>query len=120
MFQPDLISTLFYIFLSMLLVCLNGFFVAAEFAIVKVRRTRLKELAGQGVAAARVSILMVDELDEYLSATQLGITIVSLGLGWIGEASFYNLFAIALPEQVSSHEARFHGVAIFVSFFIEF
>lgn len=97
---------------------LNGFFVAAEFAIVKVRRTRLQELEGQGVEAARVSIRMVDQMDEYLSATQLGITLVSLGLGWIGEESFYNLFAFIFPNVAKSNESQFHGIALAVSFFI--
>ncbi|MBC7465636.1 MAG: HlyC/CorC family transporter [Bdellovibrio sp.] len=116
--NPTLTITILYILLSLFLVALNGFFVAAEFAIVKVRRTRLKELEGQGVAAARVSILMVDELDEYLSATQLGITLVSLALGWVGEESFYNFFAILFSEQVKNNPAQFHGVALGISFFI--
>lgn len=115
---PNLTITLLYMLLSFVLVGLNGFFVAAEFAIVKVRRTRLKELEGQGVAEARVSILMVDQMDEYLSATQLGITLVSLGLGWVGEESFYNLFAILLPESVHQNPHNFHTIALAISFFI--
>ncbi len=115
---PNLTVTFLFILLSLLLVALNGFFVAAEFAIVKVRRTRLKELEGQGVAAARISILMVDQLDEYLSATQLGITLVSLGLGWVGEESFYNLFALSFPDLVTANPTEFHAVALGISFFI--
>ncbi len=115
---PNLTITLLFILLSFALVALNGFFVAAEFAIVKVRRTRLKELEGQGVVAARISILMVDELDEYLSATQLGITLVSLGLGWVGEESFYNLFVLMFPELVSANPNHFHAIALGISFFI--
>ncbi len=116
--DPNFTLTLIYIFVSLVLVGLNGFFVAAEFAIVKVRRTRLKELEGQGVAVARISILMVDELDEYLSATQLGITLVSLGLGWVGEASFYNLFVLTFPELVLHNPTQFHAIALGISFFI--
>lgn len=115
---PNLSITVLFIISSLVLVAINGFFVAAEFAIVKVRRTRLKELEGKGVVAARVSILMVDELDEYLSATQLGITLVSLGLGWVGEESFYNLFLILFPELSKQHPTEFHGVALVCSFFI--
>ncbi len=115
---PTFTITLFFILLSLTLVAINGFFVAAEFAIVKVRRTRLKELEGQGVAAARISILMVDELDQYLSATQLGITLVSLGLGWVGEESFYNLFVILLPDLVRQNPAQFHAITLTISFFI--
>ncbi len=116
--HPTLYVTTLFIALSLLLVALNGFFVAAEFAIVKVRRTRLKELEGKGVASARISILMVDELDEYLSATQLGITLVSLGLGWVGEESFYNLFVLTFPELVKANPTQFHAVALAISFFI--
>ncbi len=70
------------------LVALNGFFVATEFALVKVRPTRLDELARRGSAAAGRAKRMVEHLDEYLSATQLGITLASLALGWIGEPAF--------------------------------
>ena len=115
---PNLPSTLIYILLSLLLVLLNAFFVASEFAIVKVRRTRLEELAGQGVRAARISILCVDQLDEYLSATQLGITLVSLGLGWIGEAAFYNLFLILFPSIVASESGTPHLLTASLSFFL--
>src|SRR6266850_3554334 len=73
------------------LVALNGFFVATEFALVKVRPTRLDELARRGSAAARRAKRLVEHLDEYLSATQLGITLASLALGWIGEPAFAHL-----------------------------
>ena len=73
------------------LVALNGFFVATEFALVKVRPTRLDELARRGSGAARRTRRLVDRLDEYLSATQLGITLASLALGWIGEPAFAHL-----------------------------
>lgn len=67
------------------LVFLNGFFVAAEFAIVKVRKTQLVARAQRGEARAKRALLVVEHLDAYLSATQLGITLASLGLGWVGE-----------------------------------
>ncbi len=115
---PNFYHTLFYIGLSLVLVFLNGFFVAAEFAIVKVRRTRLKELEGKGIKAARVSILCVDQLDEHLSATQLGITLVSLGLGWVGEQSFYNILFLMFPEMALKYGTEFHAVSLTLSFFI--
>ncbi|MCM2278972.1 MAG: hemolysin family protein [Oligoflexia bacterium] len=115
---PGTVLTLFFITLSLVLVALNAFFVAAEFAIVKVRRSRLEELAGQGVAAARISILCVDQLDEYLSATQLGITLVSLGLGWIGEEAFFNLLSILFPAYLPDGNAYLHALATGISFFI--
>lgn len=115
---PSLGLTLVFIFAALVLVGLNAFFVASEFAIVKVRRTRLEELAGQGVSVARISILCVDQLDEYLSATQLGITLVSLALGWIGEESFFNLFVIWFPEQIAHGTGPFHALAAGISFSI--
>lgn len=102
--------------LSLVLVALNGFFVAAEFAVVKVRRTRLKELEGKGIKQARISIMCVDDLDETLSATQLGITLVSLGLGWIGEESFYNALVLLFPGLAGEYAAHFHTVALVISF----
>ncbi len=67
------------------LVFLNGFFVAAEFAIVKVRTTQIEPLAKKGSKRARIAQDVITHLDAYLSATQLGITLTSLGLGWMGE-----------------------------------
>jgi CBS domain containing-hemolysin-like protein len=71
--------------ITFLLVALNGFFVAAEFAIVKVRSSQIDLKAKEGHRMASLSKHIIANLDSYLSATQLGITIASLGLGWIGE-----------------------------------
>lgn len=71
--------------LVMFLVLLNGFFVAAEFAIVKVRASRINSLVNDGNPKAKYAKRLVDHLDAYLSVTQLGITLASLGLGWVGE-----------------------------------
>ncbi len=73
------------IFITFFLVFLNGFFVAAEFAIVKVRASQLELKVKKGNRAAILSKHIVSHLDSYLAATQLGITLASLGLGWIGE-----------------------------------
>lgn len=73
------------LFLVMLLVLMNGFFVATEFAIVKVRASRLEALVQEGDNKAKYAKTLTDNLDAYLSVTQLGITLASLGLGWIGE-----------------------------------
>jgi CBS domain containing-hemolysin-like protein/mannitol/fructose-specific phosphotransferase system IIA component (Ntr-type) len=83
--------TFAYVVLALFLVFLNGFFVLAEFAIVKVRASRLEELARRGNARARAAKRMVGQLDDYLSATQLGVTVASLGLGWVGEPAFASL-----------------------------
>lgn len=67
------------------LVLLNAFFVAAEFSLVSVRRSRIETLIDKGNATAKVVKEAIDDLDRYIAATQLGITIASLGLGWVGE-----------------------------------
>ena len=84
-----------------LLVGLNGFFVAAEFALVKTRQTQLKPLVEEGQGRAKVAHFIIDNLDAFLSACQLGITLASLALGWIGEPIFETLL-----------EPVFHWLAI--------
>ncbi|MEP7217812.1 MAG: CNNM domain-containing protein, partial [Bacteroidota bacterium] len=71
--------------ITLLLVLANAFFVAAEFAIVKVRQSQIELKAQAGSRAAKMAQRLITHLDEYLSATQLGITLASLGLGWVGE-----------------------------------
>jgi len=77
--------------LAMVLVALNAFFVASEFALVKVRRTRLQELADKGNSRAQTALATVENIYPYLSAAQLGITMASLGLGWIAEPAVARL-----------------------------
>jgi CBS domain containing-hemolysin-like protein len=80
------------------LVVLNAFFVASEFALIGARATKLKEMADQGDRLARIAHSAVGHLDRYLSATQLGITIASLALGWIGEPAFAAILDIVLTR----------------------
>src|ERR1700730_6170791 len=80
-----------YLILALLFVFVNGVFVAAEFAIVKVRPTQLAELAAAGSGRARMARRITRRLDSYLSATQLGVTLASLALGWVGEPAFEHL-----------------------------
>ncbi|MCD6065043.1 MAG: hypothetical protein K0R82_2954, partial [Flavipsychrobacter sp.] len=75
----------FDLFLTLFLVFLNGFFVAAEFAIVKVRSSQIEVKANVNKRLAVAAKSIVNNLDAYLAATQLGITLASLGLGWVGE-----------------------------------
>ena len=91
------LSLLLAILAVVALVIVNGVFVAVEFAIVRVRRTRLEELAGEGQAAARRAIVVVDGVTEYLAVTQIGVAAASLGVGWFGEDSFARLFLLLLP-----------------------
>jgi CBS domain containing-hemolysin-like protein len=80
-----------YILLALGLVALNAFFVATEFAIVRVRTTRIDELVTKGVRRAAATRKVLGDLNAYLSACQLGITLASLGLGWVGKPAFANL-----------------------------
>ncbi len=93
--------TALYILLVFLLVLANGFFVAAEFALVGVRRSRIEILARAGNRRARLLIQVLDNLNGYISATQLGITMASLALGWIGEPVFAHLLEGPLAGRVS-------------------
>ena len=100
---------------AFVLVLINGFFVATEFAIVKVRRTRLREMEKRGSAAARRALSVVDRLDEYLSATQLGITLASLGLGWIGEPAFARVIEPA-AARLGLGEAAVESIGLTLAF----
>jgi len=95
------------------LVAANGFFVASEFAVVKMRPTRLVELVERGHRRARTALHISRHLDAYLSANQLGITLASLALGWLGEEAFARLL-----EPVIGPEAVVHPIAIALSFAI--
>jgi CBS domain containing-hemolysin-like protein len=82
--------------IALLLVLLNGFFVAAEFSIVKVRYSQIQIKAAEGNKMAKQAELIIKNLDAYLSATQLGITLASLALGWVESALehvFHNIFS---------------------------
>ena len=99
----------------LLLVAANGFFVAAEFALVGVRASRIETVANQGSRAAKRLMQQLQNLNAYLSACQLGITLASLGLGWIGEPAIARLLEGPLAGW---SEAWRHGIAIFVAFVI--
>src|SRR5919112_4626775 len=74
------------------LVAANGFFVAAEFALVRTRESRMEALRDEGARGAALALKQVDRIDEYLSACQLGITMASLGIGFLGEPAIADLF----------------------------
>ena len=100
------------------LVAANGFFVAAEFSLVGVRRSRVDELVAQGQTRAKVLHRAVDNLDANLAATQLGVTISSLGLGWIGEPALAHLIEPALAGLGRFAAAGAHAIAVGVAFAI--
>ena len=100
------------------LVAANGFFVAAEFSLVGMRRSRVEELAAEGQATAKALRRAVHNLDANLAATQLGITISSLGLGWIGEPALARLIEPALSVLGGFAGAGAHAIAVAVAFAI--
>ena len=90
----------FFFLLALVLVFLNAFFVVSEFAIVKVRRTKLEELSKNGVKNADLALKITQSLDTYLSATQLGITLASLALGWVSQAGIGNVILFAFERII--------------------
>jgi len=101
--------------LALFLVALNGLFVAAEFAFVKIRATQVDRLVQQGKATARLVKDATRRLDAYLSVCQLGITISSLGLGWIGEPAFAHILE-PLLEPLGVPEGSVHVIAFAAAF----
>jgi len=103
------------------LVAINGFFVLAEFALVKVRSTRLEELVdagGRHSPKAKEALHVVSRLDDYLSATQLGITLASLALGWIGEPAFAGIFERVFAAGGFMSSAAAHGASATAAFIL--
>jgi CBS domain containing-hemolysin-like protein len=99
-----------------LLVLANGFFVASEFALVGVRKSRIETLAKTGDARAKRLLPLINNLNAYISATQLGITLASLALGWIGEPAIAHLLEAPLKGRIS--ETLLHTIAFAIAFSI--
>jgi CBS domain containing-hemolysin-like protein len=100
-----------------LLVLANAFFVASEFALVTVRRTRIEQLAAEGVSRAKAAAKAIADLDRFIAGTQVGITIASLALGWIGEPAVVRLIEpifLALGFDATSNQVE--GVATAIAF----
>ena len=105
------------LFLVLFFLLMNAFFVAAEFSLVRVRKSQVENLVDEGRSGAKYTKLVADNVNAYLSACQLGITLASLALGWLGEPAVSQLIegpllAIGLPE------AAIHGIAIAVGFIV--
>lgn len=111
-------SSLLLIVVALVLVVLNGFFVAAEFGMVKLRPTRVKAIAKAGGWRGRILVKVHQDLEAYLSACQLGITLASLGLGWVGEPAFADLLYPLLNSVGIHSEELIHGIAFAIAFFI--
>jgi len=93
----------------LVLVLLNGFFVASEFALVRVRRSAIEEDAAEGQHGAGLVARQLDDLSRYLAACQLGITLTSLGIGFLGEPAVASIFEDLLGESIP------HGVSLAIS-----
>src|SRR5690606_21766453 len=105
----------FDIFLTLFLVFLNGFFVAAEFAIVKVRSSQIALQAGTN--SKKAAEIIIENLDGFLAATQLGITLASLGLGWVGEGVVSEIIRELMSSLgIEMTEATAHRIAVPVAF----
>jgi CBS domain containing-hemolysin-like protein len=102
--------------LMMLLIAVNGFFVATEFAIVRSRRTRLEQLRDEGDRRAPLALEMIDHVDEYVATSQVGITLASLGIGFLGEPALAELLEPLFGGVVS--EALALAIAIAIAFTI--
>lgn len=100
------------------LVITNGFFVATEFALVSVRRSRIESLVDEGVARARPVLSALHDLDGFVAATQLGITIASIGLGWVGEPAIAAVLDPALESilPASWANASAHTISFIIAF----
>ncbi|MBV8570423.1 MAG: HlyC/CorC family transporter [Acidobacteriaceae bacterium] len=105
--------------LLVLILAMNGFFAAAEVALVSVRQSRLRELAEQGQAGAQSALSLLANPGRLLSVTQFGVTLASLGLGWAGEGTMYQLLrSILQPVEVRVPAQLMHGIAFTAAFLI--
>ena len=97
------------LFAMVVLILVNGFFVAAEFGLVRSSRSKLQDLADDGSAPARRALALHDDMNQYLSSCQVGITLASLGIGFLGEPAIATLFEPLLGGPLS------HGASVAVS-----
>ncbi len=104
------------VLITFVLVLLNGFFVAAEYAFVRVRKTQLEEVVATGSTRARLAQRIEGSLDTYISASQLGVTLASLAIGWIGEPAMAALIGPAFTWLSERSNAAFHVVSFALAF----
>ena len=110
---------LFNIFVIVFLLLVNGFFVAAEFSLVKVRKTRLEQLTNEGSFVAKRALKLVTEPDRMLAAAQLGITIASIALGWVAEATIVQLITPLIKYlPLENITLTAHAIAVPISFIL--
>src|SRR6478672_12180264 len=105
--------TVLLLVLLLVLIAVNGFFVAAEFALVRSRRGKIEQLAAEGEAGAEAVVEQLDKIDESLSACQIGITIASIGIGFLGEPSIAKLIE---PLFGSLSHGAAAGISLAIAF----
>lgn len=116
--MPEAVQVVLEILLVLALVAANGFFVAAEFALVKVRASQLRPLAKAGGLKVKFALKATEHLDSALSATQLGITLASLGLGWVGEPFVGRRLAPLLAHWGVTDPTAVHSISFAVAFVV--
>jgi len=114
--EDPLLSSFLNLSLALVLVALNGFFVAAEFALVRIRESRIMQLEHEGSTRARMVHDALRDLDAYLSVCQVGITVASLGLGWVGEPAVSHLIAPLLESIGITSERVVSIIAVALGF----
>jgi len=111
-------NNIFLIIVALLLVALNGFFVASEFGLVKLRQTRIRGIAKTRGWRGRILATVHAKLDAYLSACQLGITLASLGLGWVGEPAFAGILEPVFSRLGVTSQELIHSISFALAFSI--
>ena len=116
-------NTIFNLFVIAFLLFSNGFFVASEFAMVKVRKTRIEQLTNEGNFNAKIALEALKDLDKFIAAVQLGVTISSIGLGWVGEGTLARIiepvfvFLPGIGKNIATHTASVSIAFALITFF---
>ena len=116
-------NTIFNLLVIAFLLFSNGFFVASEFAMVKVRKTRIEQLTNEGDFNAKIALEALKDLDKFIAAVQLGVTISSIGLGWVGEGTLAHIiepifeFLPGIGQNIATHTASVSIAFALITFF---
>lgn len=115
-------SIAFNLFVIIFLLFSNGFFVASEFAMVKVRKTRIEQLVKEGNFNAKIALEALKDLDKFIAAVQLGVTISSIGLGWVGEGTLARIiepifaFLPGISQNIATHTVSVSAAFALITF----
>ena len=121
--MEDSVNTIFNLLIIAFLLFSNGFFVASEFAMVKVRKTRIEQLVNDGDFNAKIALEALKDLDKFIASVQLGVTISSLGLGWVGESTLAHIiepifvFLPGISKNIATHSVSASVAFALITFF---